>query len=250
MNKNKLIILSGPSCVGKTPLINVFKKFYPEQAANLKKIVLYNNRLARQYEKDGIDYHFRKRTEIEDLQKNDKYIVMEVRGDIQAVDTTELFQLLENNDVFYEGNTYIAKILLNHPSFMNMNKISIFLSPFSRDEIIQLKSDLSVTNLQDYVFETMKIKLVLRAKKYKKELTDKILQNIDIRAADAYPELKDAWKFDFVIPNHDGEDSNKWNEPVPVNSDAYLAVREFSLLLNDKKPQVSEKWTKNIFIKK
>ena len=241
MNKNKLIILSGPSCVGKTPLINTFNKLYPQQAANLKKIVLYNSRLPRPSENEGIDYYFRAKEEIEGLNNKKKFIVMEVRGDLQALDTTELLKQLEKSDVFFEGNTYIAKILLQHPLLKNINKLSIFLSPFSKDEVLQLKSNLGEKGFENYVFNTMKSKLIRRAEKFKQEFSEKVLKNIDQRAADAYHELKDANVFDFVIPNHDGEGSDNWDEPIPENSDAYLAVREFFNLLINKKQQISEK---------
>ena len=248
MNKNILIILSGPSCVGKTPLMKAFNKHYPKQAANLNKIVLYNSRLPRPYEKVGVDYYFRKRAEIEGLRKKENFIVMEIRGDLQALDTAELLQHLGNNNIFYEGNTYIAKILLQHPLLKNINKLSIFLSPFSKDEILQLKSDFSTKEFQKYVFETMKKKLIRRTKKFNQNLTNKVIKNIDQRATDAYPELKDAWMFDSIIPNHDGEDSENWDEQISENSDANLAVREFSNLLLNKKQQISEKWERDLVI--
>ena len=39
----------------------------------------------------------------------------------------------------------------------------------------------------------------------------KDLENIERRAAGAYTELKEAWRFEYVIPNHDGEDSENWD---------------------------------------
>ena len=66
----RLIILSGPSCVGKGPLHTAFHNFYPERAANLQKIVLYNCRAPRPGEIDGKDYHFRSR-ERKKMQRND-----------------------------------------------------------------------------------------------------------------------------------------------------------------------------------
>ena len=59
---------------------------------------------------------------------------------------------------------------------------------------------------------------------------------------------KDAWGFDFVIPNNDGEDSENWEEPIDENSDAYLAVKEFSKLLKNESQKISEKWEKNLLI--
>jgi guanylate kinase len=231
MNKNRLIILSGPSCVGKTPLIKAFYKLYSKKAASLKKIVLYNSRAPRPAETEGVDYFFRSKEEFEKLRKKENFVVMNVRGDLQALDTTELIKHLKTGDVFFEGNTYTAKILLQHPLIKNINKLSIFLSPFSKDEILKLKSDLGEKGFENYVFNTMKSKLIRRAEKFKQEFSEKVMNNIDQRAADAYHELKDAWKFDYVIPNRDGEGSDNWEEPIPESSDAYIAVKEFSILL-------------------
>ena len=240
MNKNRLIILTGPSCVGKTPLLNAFHKLYPQQAANLNKIVLYNSRFPRPVEKEGIDYYFRKRQEIEEFQRKENFIVLKVRGDLQALDTSELLRQLENGHVLYEGNTYIAKILLQHNLLKHVNKLSIFVSPFSKEEILQSKLDLGEKGFENYVYNTMKSKLIRRAKKFELELTEKILQNINQRAADAYHELNDAPLFDFVISNHDGEGSDNWEEPIPDSTDAYLAVKEFSNLLKNENSKKSE----------
>jgi len=235
MNKNRLIIITGPSCVGKTPLINAFHKLHPQQAETIQKIVLYNSRSPRPSEKEGIDYYFRKQKEIEELRNKENFIVIEVRGDLQALDSTELLRQLENSDVLYEGNTYIAKILLQHNLIKNINKLSIFISPFSKDEILQFKSDFGEKGFENYVFNTMKSKLLRRVKKFGQELSDKVLNNIDQRATDAYYEINDAGMFDFIIPNHDGEGSDNWEDPIPENSDAYLAAKDFSILLKSGK---------------
>jgi len=235
MSKNRLIILTGPSCVGKTPLINAFHKLHPQQAETIQKIVLYNSRSPRPSEKEGIDYYFRKQKEIEELRNKENFIVIEVRGDLQALDSTELLRQLENSDVLYEGNTYIAKILLQHPLLRDINKLSIFISPFSDNELLQFKSDLGEKGFENYVYNTMKSKLIRRTKKFEQELTYKVLKNINQRAADAIHELEDVSVFDFVIPNYDGEGSDNWEDPIPENSDAYLAVKEFSNTLNIEK---------------
>ena len=61
MNQPKrLIIFSGPSCGGKSPLAKAIAKFYPDLHTGLKPLILYNSRQPRPGEIDGIDYHFRK----------------------------------------------------------------------------------------------------------------------------------------------------------------------------------------------
>src|SRR5215471_7944895 len=55
--KGRLVILSGPSCVGKSPLAKALAKFYPELRRTLQPLVLYNTRGPRPGEVDGVDYH-------------------------------------------------------------------------------------------------------------------------------------------------------------------------------------------------
>ena len=85
----RFIILSGPSCVGKGPLHSTFSKFYPELAASLQKLVLYNCRSPRPAEIDGKDYRFRSREEIEAFRKKENFVVLDVRGDLQAADLAD-----------------------------------------------------------------------------------------------------------------------------------------------------------------
>jgi guanylate kinase len=88
--RGRLVILSGPSCVGKTPLRAALARLYPELWRRLEMIVLFNTRAPRPGERDGVDYHFRSRTEVEALQGSGRFAVLEVRGDLQALDVEEL----------------------------------------------------------------------------------------------------------------------------------------------------------------
>src|SRR5205823_14285552 len=72
-----LVILSGPSCVGKSPLAKALRRFHPDLSAKLQPIVLYNSRSPRPGERDGEDYHFRPREQIEALRDRERYVVME-----------------------------------------------------------------------------------------------------------------------------------------------------------------------------
>jgi guanylate kinase len=90
-SRYRLIILSGPSCVGKGPLhTTAFNNFYPERAANLQKLVLYNCGSPRSGEIDGKDYYFRSREEIAGYREEENFVVLDVRGDLQAVDLNDV----------------------------------------------------------------------------------------------------------------------------------------------------------------
>ena len=51
----RLVILSGPSCIGKSPLEKALGRFFPELRRQLQKLVLYNTRAPRPGELDGVD---------------------------------------------------------------------------------------------------------------------------------------------------------------------------------------------------
>jgi guanylate kinase len=79
----RLVILSGPSCVGKSPLEKALAKFHPELRLALRKLVLYNSRAPRPGEQEGVDYHLRTRPQIEALRAESRYTLLDVRGDLQ-----------------------------------------------------------------------------------------------------------------------------------------------------------------------
>ena len=71
----RLVILSGPSCVGKSSLFACLRKFYPELRSQFHRLVLVNSRDPRPGEIDGVDYHLRARAQVEELRRNHRYVV-------------------------------------------------------------------------------------------------------------------------------------------------------------------------------
>lgn len=238
----RLIVFSGPSCVGKSPLAKAFARFYPELQANTLPLVLYNSRSPRPGETNGIDYHFLPRNEIEKLKENKQYAVMEVRGDLQAVDLKELTDNLKQGNVLFEGNPFIGRLLQTHPALAGISRVSVFMSPLTKEELLFLKSVSPAVNLPDFVTDVMRRKLLRRTRKQKGELSLKDLENIEKRASSAYTELKDAHHFDFVIPNHDGEDSENWDAFYYPVGDARKALLSFAAIIRGEKPVNAELW--------
>jgi guanylate kinase len=243
---HRLIILTGPSCTGKTPLYHAMREFYPRLGQTIQKIVLYTTRSPRPGEQEAIDYFFRSRRFINQLRNNEDFLVMDVRGDIQALDLTKLQLDLYKSDILYEGNTFIALKLLYHPRFQNIAKLSIFLSPLSNDEIKVLTTDRKKSPLSEYVNILMKSKLKRRLYMQGKNLTVTRKQNINVRAEEAYVELTEAWRFDYILPNHDGEESENWNLlPHPIG-EAAKTINSFYQILIGKCPANIEKWSKKL----
>jgi guanylate kinase len=240
-----LVILSGPSCVGKSPLVKALGRLYPDLSAKLQPIVLYNSRSPRPGERDGKDYYFRTRQQIEALRERERYVVMDVRGDLQALDLEDLSALLNKGDAFFEGNPFIGRTLQTHPDLRGLKRLGVFLSPLSREEILFLRDEAHVS-LPDLVAEVMRRKLLRRAHRQKTDLSLKDLEEIERRAGSAYRELKEAHHFEYVIPNHDGEDSDNWEAFYYPLGDARRAFLAIVALLRGEGSEAVEKWEEDL----
>ncbi len=244
--QHRLIILAGPSCAGKSPLVKALGLFYPGLKKPLQPLILYNSRSARPGEMDGIDYHFRSRDEIEKLEGKDHFVVLDVRGDLQALDVRQLSDDLERGEVFFEGNPFIGRLLQTHSELKRINRLSVFMSPLSREEILFLKSVEPGIDLSGLVTDVMRRRLLRRTRKQKGELSQKDLENIERRASSAYRELQEAHYFQYVIPNHDGEDSENWDAFYFPLGDARKSLQTFAGLLEGKISGVAETWEEDL----
>ncbi|MBN2134071.1 MAG: hypothetical protein JW741_31500 [Sedimentisphaerales bacterium] len=242
----RLVVLSGPSCVGKGPLRAGLEKFYPVLADGLTKLVLYDSRAPRPGEVDGVDYHFRSRDFIEALREKENYSVFEVRGDLQALDVGELRRTLAGTDVFFEGNPFIGCGLLDFVQENRFECLSIFLSPLSREEVLELRMPERQVALPDFLADVMRRKLLRRTTKQKGNLSLKDLEDIETRAGSAYRELREAWRYDGVIPNHDGEDSDNWDAFYYPLGDARKALLAFAAVLENKTTPQVETWERDL----
>jgi guanylate kinase len=246
MRTNKLIILTGPSCIGKTPLEKALTKFYPDIRNTLYKLVLFNDRAPRPGEKDGLDYHFRTTEYLKSLGNKTDYLLMDVRGDLQALYLGQLKEILLKGHAFFEGNPYIAEALLNHEKIREFPKLSLFLSPLSKEEILELKEPEKQIDLPILLSEIMRRKQLRRKTKQKTEVSLNDLDDIEKRVTSVYRELSMAWQFDYIIPNHDGEDSDNWEMFYYPVGDARKTLISFVELLKGNIPDAAEKWEEGL----
>jgi guanylate kinase len=242
----RLIILSGPSCVGKSPLKRALARFYPQIWKRLTKLVLFNSRAPRPGEVDGEDYHFRTRDHVEALKADRRFTVLDVRGDVQALDIDDLKAQLERGDVFFEGNPFVGRVLLTLPLLADVDRFSIFLSPLSREEITYLKAPQRHITLSEFVTDVMRRKLLRRSRRQKGELSLKDLENIETRASSAYRELQEACHFQYVIPNHDGEDSDHWEAFYYPIGEARQSLQAVVAVLEGAVPTCAEHWEEDL----
>lgn len=245
-SSGRLVILSGPSCVGKTPLFKALGRFYPELHRKLLKLVLYNSRRPRPGEMDGVDYHFRTREQVEVLRAESRYAVLEVRADVQAVDVEGLKALLGRGDVLFEGNPFVGRALIENPRLAEVKKLSMFVAPLSREEIVYLNAPERNVSLPDTVTDIMRRKLLRRTRRQKQELSLRDLEDIEKRAGSAYREMQEAWRFQHVIANHDGEDSDNWEAFYYLIGDARKTLEAFVALLKGETTEGVEEWEEGL----
>ncbi len=238
----RLVILSGPSCVGKSPLLRALQRFYPEAARRLRPLILYNDRAPRPGEADGVAYHFRPRDFIEGLRDQPGHIVLPVRRDLQALELAQVTGLLQQGlDPFFEGNPYVAGALMQAPELADIPRVTCFLSPVSLEEL-QFLQNQPGADARKLVTDVMRRKLLRRTQRQKTLLSLPDLEDIEARCGAAYDELTHAPAFDYVLPNHDGEDSENWDAFYYPLGDARKSLLDFAAILEGHQPRWAEKW--------
>ena len=230
--KKRLIILSGPSCVGKSPLLAALKRVHPELVFQMP--IMYTSRPPRSIEQEGIDYYFRTEEEITSFPP-DRYIVGKVRTVWQAIDLEEIRKIFAQDDlIIFEVYPTFGTSFLSHPLIEKLSAQfevrTVFLSPATEDEITALQAKMGFTSPDDAVAAIMLPKHIGRMQQQGKLLTPDVMKDLQIRASMAYAEMKMGQNYTDWIVNHDGEDSHNWRFTPPLG-DAGTTLNRFEDIL-------------------
>ncbi len=241
----RLIVLSGPSGAGKSPLVKALARRHRACLQNAAPLVLYNDRSPRPGEVDGQDYHFRRREQIEALRNREAFEVFEVRGDLQALDRDELTDQLEQSDVVFEGNPQVGGMLMDL-DLPPGARIGIFLSPLAREELAEICRPEAACRPDQVVTDVMRRKLLRRTQKQKGLLSAEDLAEVERRAGAAFDELKTAWRYDHVVVNHDGEDSENWTAFACLLGPARRATDQVAAILQTGRCEGAQTWPRDL----
>jgi guanylate kinase len=148
--------------------------------------------------------------------------------------------------MLFEGSPNIGRQLMEHPKLAGSEKLSVFVSPLSKEEIESLKAPERNVSLPEFVTDVMRRKLLRRTRRQKQELSLRDLEDIERRAGSAYREMQEAYRFQHVIVNHDGEDSDHWEAFYYLIGDARKTVKAFAALLNGDEPAEVENWEQGL----
>lgn len=234
MMKKQLIILSGPSCVGKSPLIKALGRVYPE--ITFRMPVFYTSRPPRTIEQEGIDYHFRSEAEIRSFPA-DRFIVARTRTVWQAIDLEEMERLFSGSDrIILEGHPILGSLFLEHPHVKRISTefeiITVFISPATEEEIRDVQNRMGFASPEEATAAIMLPKHIARMQQQGKLLTPELMQDIHIRAGKAYEEIHLGKHYLHRIVNHDGEDSNNWRYTPPIG-DAGTILKRFAEIIKE-----------------
>jgi len=232
MRKKKLIIVSGPSCVGKTPMLMALNRVHPE--IEYGRPILFNSRNPNPVETDGVDYHFRSAIEIQELPSS-RFIVGKARHVWHAIDINEVEQLFSDlRLIIFEIYPTLGALFRQHPRIRELSSEfetrSVFLSPVSEEEIAEVQAATRFASPHETVAAIMTPKLVGRSIQQGKPITPAEMKDIRIRASRAYEEMQIGSDYTDLIINHDGEDSINWKYTPPIG-EAGKTLKQFVNIL-------------------
>lgn len=241
------LLLSGPSCVGKGPLLASVRRLYPEIYEKLAKVILFNDREPRPGEEDGVDYYFRGQEEIRAFPEGD-YVVVEIRkGNFQALRLEDVIRACEGDRIgFLEVFHEIGAEVTARNYFTGIDVKKVFLSPLSQEEIEFLRKRERSVDLRKFTTGVIRRKLVRRVLKQKGIPSFRDLEDVEERAKTAYDEMKSASQYDYVLANHDGEDSDNWDYFYYPIGDARKTLLSFVDILLGNEPGYYERWPQDL----
>lgn len=231
--QKKIILLSGPSCAGKTPLIRSLQRSHPE--ISFGRPVLYTSREPRPNEKEGEDYFFRSAEEIQQLPSG-RFVVAPTRHLWQAIDLDQVDLLLQENAlVIFDVHPRLVKEFAERDRLRYRSDLAlrrVFLQPATLEEIQELTAKQGYETEQEATAALMTPKLISRAQQHGKPLTRDVLRDIDIRASHAWEEILTGQDYDDIIINHDSEDSPHWHYTPPAG-EAGAALQRFVEIIKE-----------------
>ncbi len=217
MNK-RLVILSGPSCAGKTPLLKAVEKVHPE--IEIGRFLLYNSREPRTVEREGVDFYFRSAKFIRALPK-DKYIISPVRHLWQAIALEDVKNVFKSHNlIVVEIYPTLARLFQDNPLVKQLaaefEVCTVFLQPISEGEITAIQQSMGFASPEEATAAVMTPKLLSRYLQQGKLITPQVMEDVRIRTSTAFKEIQLSKSYTHVILNYDGEDSVHWKFTPPI----------------------------------
>ena len=209
----KILLISGPSCVGKGPLMAALKKFYPEiKFGNIPVIKSWGSRNNKRRSNEvnkwyDLDF-FMPDANFAALDRK-KYVVGDCRNFPQAIDL-EQFSKSDSDLLIMEVYHTIGAQFRNH-TFEVLKGVeiqSVFISPISQNELDKLNK--CGIDTDAYISHMMLNKQIRRSEFMEEDATIEDIENFKSRAQDAPKEISNMKNYNSVILCREGEGSPLW----------------------------------------
>ena len=246
----RLITLSGPSGVGKGPLVAALNTYHPD--IRYEAIPIIKSKESRpggprpdelaQWDNPA---YFRPKVDILALTSDRRYLVGMCRGLPQALDLGQI----EDSDasvLFAEVHHSIGAQLRECGSLKGLDIVTLFLSPLGRQEMVDLRR--AEVDVVDYLSKVMLHKLMVRAQFQGQTLGASIIADMATRARESPEELRSASHYTHVIVNHDGEGNPNWHRSPegrfcsPPEGDAARALSSVGNIFRARQDDRAEHW--------
>jgi hypothetical protein len=197
----RIVVVSGPSGVGKGPII--------ENALKLSKTPQVKVR------KTKTERHSGREDDIGFEGFEGDYVEINCRGSMQRLYVNEVHKTVADYDlcgparvVLIEAyHTALEPIMEKFTAPSRVEVTPVFISPLTSHELRELENN---EDFENYVPDLMLGALVRRAEKEGKAFTRKLVHELEERALDSVNELRRAHKYWHVIPNHCYECDSRW----------------------------------------
>jgi guanylate kinase len=211
--KKKLVLLSGPSCVGKGPLLAALKTFHTEIKFSGIPVIRSRgsrNNVPRPEEApvwNDLDY-FMPDAMFSKLDKN--YVTGKVHGFPQAIDLRKITEHTADLLILEIYYTFWEQFKKRETETLaGMDIVSVFMSPVSQNEIDLFKQENVSKNA--FIVEMMLEKQMRRAEFMGMKVTSAVSMSFNSRAQSAPNEINMMNAYDRRIVCHDGEGHPNWN---------------------------------------
>ncbi|MGV8172479.1 MAG: hypothetical protein ACP5OA_07350 [Candidatus Woesearchaeota archaeon] len=198
-NNSRLVVISGPSGVGKGPIVDWTKRSY---LPNLFQVKVRKTKTERHIgTEDDLGFD-----------NISNYHRFYCRGSEQRISLDELDSALKKNGVVLLETYYTTLDFLKDKYSASADFTSVFVSPLNLEEIKEMSRQ--GRRLEDYLPDMMLDSLIRRAECDRKKFTRTLIRELEQRAKDSVNEMKSAHRYSLVIPNHCHEYDSRWRMPV------------------------------------
>ncbi len=200
MKDKRLVMISGPSGVGKGPIIEWAKELYTPEVYQVK------------VRKTKTERHKSSEDDLGFIGKGEFY-QFDCRGVEQRIYLDELDSAIEEQDIVLLEAYYKTFDFLKN-RYLSIDFVSTFISPLTLDEIRELAEQ--GKRLEDYLPNLMLDSLIKRSERDGKAFTKTLIKELGQRAEDSVDEMGFARNYRQVIHNHCYESDSRWRFPFLI----------------------------------